>query len=45
MNDSRWSVELMGWLASLTIEDKARQDLSRPRLVCEYEDVFSDEIP
>ena len=35
----------MGWLASLTIEDKARQDLSLPRVVCEYEDVFSDELP
>ena len=35
----------MGWLASLTLEDEARQDLDLPRVVCEYEDVFSDELP
>ena len=35
---------LMGWLASLTLEDKARQGLSLPRVVCEYEDVFSNEL-
>ena len=35
----------MGWLASLTLEDKARQDLDLPRVVCEYEDVFPDELP
>ena len=35
----------MSWLASLTIEDEARQDLSLPRVVCEYEDVFPDELP
>ena len=34
----------MGWLASLTLEDKGRQDLSLPRVLCEYEDVFSDEL-
>ena len=34
----------MGWLASLTLEDEGRRDLSLPRVVCEYEDVFSDEI-
>ena len=34
----------MGWLASLTIEDEARQDLSLPHVVCEYEDIFSDEL-
>ena len=33
----------MGWLASLTLEDEGRRDLSLPRVVCEYEDVFSDE--
>ena len=42
MHDSRWSGQLMGWLASLTIEDEARQDLSLPRVVCEYEAVFRD---
>ena len=45
MNDSRWSGQLMGWLASLTLEDKVRQDLSLPWVVCEYEDVFQDELP
>ena len=35
----------MGWIASLTIEDEARQNLSLPWVVCEYEDVFQDELP
>ena len=35
----------MGWLVSLTLEDEGRQDLGLPRVVCEYEDVFSDELP
>ena len=35
----------MGWLASLILEDEVRQDLGLPRVVCEYEDVFSDELP
>ena len=34
----------MGWLASLTLEDEARHDLGLPRVVCEYEDVFPDEL-
>ena len=34
----------MGWLASLTLEDEVRQDLDLPRVVCEYEDVFQDEL-
>ena len=34
----------MGWLASLTLENKVRQDLSLPRVVCKYEDVFPDEL-
>ena len=42
MYDSRWHGQLMGWLASLTLEDEARQDLSLPRVVCKYEDVFRD---
>ena len=33
----------MGWLASL-IKDEARQDLSLPRVVCEYEEIFPDEL-
>ena len=35
----------MGWLESLTLEDEVRQDLSLPWVVCEYEDVFPDELP
>ena len=34
----------MGWLASLTLEDEGRRDLSLSRMVCEYEDVFPDEL-
>ena len=45
MYDSRWHGQLQGWLASLTSEDEARQELSLPLVVCEYEDVFSEEMP
>ena len=30
---------------TLYLEDEARQELSIPRVVCEYEDNFSDELP
>ena len=43
--ESRCQGQLAGWLASLTLEDEVRPDLDLPRLVCEYEDVFSDELP
>ena len=42
--ESRCQGQLAGWLASLTLEDEVRPDLDLPRLVCEYEDVFSDEL-
>ena len=42
--DSRWHEQLMGWLASLTLEDEARKKYGLPRAVCEYEDVFSNEL-
>ena len=45
MYDSRWHGQLKGWLASLTLEDEVRQDMSLPRVVCEYEGVFPDELP
>ena len=45
MHDSRWSGQLMGWLTSLTLEDEGRQDLGLPRVVCEYEDFFPNELP
>ena len=35
----------MGWLASLTLENEERPDLDLPRVVCEYVDVFLDELP
>ena len=34
----------MGCLASLTLEDEVRQGLVLPWVVCEYEDVFPDEL-
>ena len=43
--NSRWHGKLMGWMASLTLEDEVKQDLSLPQVVCEYEDVFSGELP
>ena len=45
VHDSMWSGQLMGWLASLTLEDEGRRNLSLPQVVCEYEDVFPDELP
>ena len=41
---TRWSGHMMGWLASLTLEDEVRQELNLPRVVYEYEDVFPDEL-
>ena len=43
--ESRCHGQLASWLASLTIEDEVRPDLDLPRVVCEYEDVFPDELP
>ena len=34
----------MGWLAILTLQDEGRRDLSLPQTVCEYVDVFLDEL-
>ena len=44
MYDSRWHGQLKGWLESLTLKDEVRQNLSLPRVVCEYEDVFKDKL-
>ena len=41
--DSKCHKQLMGWLASLTLEDEVRHDLDLPLVVYEYEDVFLDE--
>ena len=43
--NSRWHEQLIGWLVSLTLEDEAGQGLSLPRVVCEFKDVFPDELP
>ena len=43
--ESRCQGQLAGWLASLTLEDEERPDLDLPRVVCEYVDVFRDELP
>ena len=44
MYDSKWHRQLRGWLSSLTLEDEVRQDVSLPRVVCEYENVFPNEL-
>ena len=43
--ESRYQGQLAGWLASVTLEDEVRPDLDLHRVVCEYEDVFPDELP
>ena len=43
--NSKWHKQLMGWLASLTLEDEVRHDLSLHLVVCEYGHVFPDELP
>ena len=42
---SKCQGQLVGWLVSLTLEDEERSDLDLPRVVCEYVDVFPDELP
>ena len=37
--------QLTSCLASLTLKDEVRQDMSLPQVVCEYEDVFLEELP
>ena len=37
--------QLTSWLDSLTLEDEVRQDMSLPRVVYEYKDVFPNELP
>ena len=43
--ESKCQGQLAGWLASLTLEDEKRPGFDLPRLVCEYVDVFPDELP
>ena len=42
---SKCQGQLEGWLASLTLEDEVRPYLGLPRVVCEFVDVFPDELP
>ena len=42
--ESRCHGQLAGWLASLTLEDEERPELDLPRVVCEYVDVFPNEL-
>ena len=42
--ESRCHGQLAGWLASLTLENEVRPNLDLLRVVCEYEDVFPDEL-
>ena len=42
--ESRCQGQLAGWLASLTLENEDRPDCDLPRVVCEYVDVFPDEL-
>ena len=43
--DSKWHGQVSGWLASLILKDEVRQVLGLPQMVCEYEDVFLNELP
>ena len=43
--ESKFQGQLAGWLASLTLEDEERPELDLHRVVCEYVDVFPDELP
>ena len=43
--ESKCQGQLAGWLASLSLEDEGSPDLNLPRVVCEYVDVFPDELP
>ena len=38
--ESKCQGQLVGWLASLTLEDEVRPDLDLPRVICECVDVF-----
>ena len=43
--ESKCQGQLAGWLASLTLEDEMRPYLDLPRVVCEFVDVFPEELP
>ncbi|XP_028114164.1 uncharacterized protein LOC114312152 [Camellia sinensis] len=41
----QWHRQFAGWLASLIINEEAQSELNLPRVVCEYADVFPEELP
>ena len=43
--ESKCQGQLAGWLARLILENEERPDLDLYLVVCEYMDVFSDELP
>ena len=43
--ESRCLGQLAGWLASLTLENEERPYFDLPQVVCEYVDVFPNELP
>ena len=43
--ESKCQGQLAGWLASLTLEDEVRPYLDLRQVVCEFVDVFPDELP
>ena len=42
--DFKWHRQLIGWLVSLTLEGEGGQGLSLSLVVCEFEDVFLNEL-
>ena len=44
MYDSRWHRQLVGWLTGLTLEDEVGSNLDLSQVLCEYEDVFPNEL-
>ncbi|KAH7866217.1 hypothetical protein Vadar_017242 [Vaccinium darrowii] len=41
----KWQNQLFGWLASLQLEESDCEELGLPHIVCEYADVFPDDLP
>ncbi|XP_058189315.1 uncharacterized protein LOC131306903 [Rhododendron vialii] len=44
-HETKWHRKLVGWLASLKLEETDQMELGLPHVVCEYEDVFPEELP
>ncbi|XP_028055822.1 uncharacterized protein LOC114259985 [Camellia sinensis] len=41
----QWHQQFARWLASLIINEEVQSELNLPRVVCEYTDVFPEELP